>query len=111
MSDEVTVRSIIESLPEKLNVEATQGEHAVIQVKISGDNGGDWYLIVDDGTCQVVEGLAEKPDATIKMKDKDYIAMNTGKLNAVMAVTFGKLKFSGNQGVLFKMQKWFPEKK
>jgi putative sterol carrier protein len=109
MSEETTVKQIVEeNIPSQFNPEAAQGEQAVIQVTITGKEAGDWYLTVDDGTCAVTEGVHENPDASIRMKDKDYVAMNTGKLNAIMAVTFGKLKFSGSQTVLFKMQKWFP---
>jgi putative sterol carrier protein len=109
MSREITVKQIFdEILPGKFDAEAARGEQATIQVNISGDGGGEWYLVVDDGACTVFEGIHDNPDATIKMGAEDYIAMNTGKLNAIMAVTFGKLKFSGNQNVLFKMQKWFP---
>jgi putative sterol carrier protein len=111
MSEEITVKQIVEeNIPAQFNSEAAQGEKAIIQMTITGDDAGDWYITVDDGACKVTEGVHENPDASIKMKDKDYIAMNTGKLNAIMAVTFGKLKFSGSQTILFKMQKWFPLK-
>ena len=106
MAEEITVKEIIEeNIPEQFNAEATKGEQAIIQVSISGPDGGEWFIEVDDGTCKVTEGVHENPDASIRMKDKDYIAMSTGKLNAIMAVTFGKLKFSRSQTILFKMQK------
>jgi putative sterol carrier protein len=109
VAEEITVKQIVEeNIPRQFNPEAAKGEQAIIQVTITGDDAGDWYISVDDGSCEVKQGIHENPDASIRMKDKDYIAMNTGKLNAIMAVTFGKLKYAGNMTVLFKMQKWFP---
>jgi putative sterol carrier protein len=68
----------------------------VFQFRISGAGGGDWYVVVKDGACEVTEGVHDRPTTTVKMGDEDFIQLIMGKLNAMSAYTGGKLKIEGD---------------
>jgi len=68
----------------------------VFQFRISGPGGGDWSAVIRDGACTVTAGQHEKPTTTIKMADRDFLNLMSGKLPAMQAFTGGKLKIEGD---------------
>ena len=104
----LTAEELIVTMPEYFRPEKAKGENAIIQFKLSGEGGGDWYAIIKDGTCTVEKGVSESADATIMMKASDYVKLATGKLGGMRAFLTGKVKTSGDFTLLQKMQAWFP---
>ncbi len=104
-----SVAEIFEKMPEAFNPEAAKGVKVVFQYSISGPGGGDWAVIVSDGTCTVTPGKDEKPTCTLKISDNDFIDMISGELDPMGAFSSGKLKIGGDVmksqliGKLFKM--------
>ena len=92
-------------LPEKFDPEKAAGLSAVVQFKISGDNGGDWVLTITDGKLEITDGTVDGPNMTLIMKDKDYVDLVNGKLSGQKAFMTGKLKFKGDMNLGMKMQK------
>ena len=82
--------------------------HAVIQFKLSGQDGGNWYATIKDGTCVVTEGVSDAAQATIMMDASDYVALAAGKLGGMKAFLTGRVKTSGDFALLRRMQTWFP---
>ena len=74
---------------------------------LSGDNGGQWSVVVKDGACNVTEGTVADPTATIKMDGDDYVAMTSGELNPMMAFMSGKVKVDGDLNSVMKFQSIF----
>jgi len=72
-----------------LNANAAKGMNATIQFKLSGDNGGEWYVIIKDGKAEVQKGTAPSANMTMSMSASDYVDMTTGKLNGQMAFMSG----------------------
>ncbi len=87
---------VFAAMPEAFNPEAAGGVNAVFQYRISGETGGDWYCVVSEGTCTVEQGTRESPTCTLKMEDRDFLAMINGELPAMQAYTSGRLKISGD---------------
>lgn len=87
---------VFSAMPDAFKAEAAKGVDVVFQYHISGDTGGDWYCIVSDGTCTVKQGVHDKPTCTLKMEDRDFLAMINGELPAMQAYTSGRLKISGD---------------
>src|SRR5208337_626061 len=54
---------------------------AIFQFDISGEEAGQWHLIVKDQQCQIVEGSHNGPNVTYNMASNDFIDMMTGKLS------------------------------
>lgn len=80
------------------------GVNASVGFDLSGDNGGQWTLNIADGSIDVADGLATGANATIKMKDTDYVDMMSGKLNPMMAFMGGKVKVDGDLNTVMKLQ-------
>ncbi len=104
---DVTPQQIFAEMPKNFNADAAKGMNAVIQFKLSGDNGGDWHAVVKDGGCAVTEGTHASPNMTLTMTSQDYCDMIMGKLNGQMAFMSGKLKIAGDMGLAMKMQTLF----
>ncbi len=74
---------------------------------LSGDNGGQWSVVVADGKCDVSDGAVDDATATIKMDADDYVAMSNGDLNPMMAFMSGKVKVDGDLNSVMKFQSIF----
>ncbi len=92
----ISVKEIFTKMPEAFNREAATGLDVVIQYNIEGDEGGDWYVVIKDQTCTIFEGAHDSPTLSLKMTDKNWIALCKGELNAVYAFMSGKLKAKGD---------------
>jgi putative sterol carrier protein len=106
-----SVKDYFETLPQRFVPSAAKGVNAVFQFELSGDGGGTYHVVVEDGTMKIVEGAAASPSTTIKMASSDYVDMVNGKLNGAMAFMKGKLKVAGNVMLAQKMQTIFPPHK
>ena len=83
-------------MEEAFQAEKAAGVDAVFQYRISGPQGGQWFVSVKEGTCRVEEGVHDRPATTIIMSDEDFLALIRGKLNAMQAFTSGRLKIEGD---------------
>jgi len=92
----VAVKDIFRMMPEAFNAEKAAGKDLVFQFNISGSGGGDWFVTVKDGACNVQDGQAVKPTTTIKMADGDFVQLIQGKLDGMQAFSSGKLKVEGD---------------
>ena len=107
MATTAEVKAIFNAMPGNLNADAAKGMNSVIQFKLSGDGGGDYHVIIKDGTCTVAEGAHASPNMTMTLAAQDYVDMINGKLNGQMAFMSGKLKIAGDMGLAMKMQSLF----
>ena len=60
-----------------------------------------------DQACTVSEGVHENPTLSLRMTDKNWVALCKGELNAVMAFMSGKLKAKGDIMLAQRMPKLF----
>ncbi|MGE5838821.1 MAG: SCP2 sterol-binding domain-containing protein [Deltaproteobacteria bacterium] len=102
-----SVKEIFDGMPRAFDPGAAPGLNAVIQFNIDGDEGGDWYATIRDQTCTVSKGVYDNPTLSIRMKDKDWVALCKGELNGVMAFMTGKLKAKGDIMLAQRMPKLF----
>ncbi|MGM0688771.1 MAG: SCP2 sterol-binding domain-containing protein [Bacillota bacterium] len=100
-------KGILDNLTKKIEAadpEKMKGISAVYQFDLSGDNGGIFHVVVDDGKANVVESEHDNPNITISMAAEDFDAMLDGKLNATSAFMAGKLKVKGDMSLAMKLQ-------
>jgi putative sterol carrier protein len=91
-----SVQAVFDNLPGAFQPQAASGVDIVFQFLISGPGGGEWYITIRDGACEVQSGTHEKPTTTLKMSDGDFLEYVSGKLPAMQAYSSGKLKIEGD---------------
>jgi putative sterol carrier protein len=102
-----TVREIMEGMPAAFRPDRARGVNATIQFHITGEGGGNWYMTVRNGACQVAEGVYPSPQATLTTAARDYLDLANGKLSGAKAMLTGRVKPSGDLGLLRRMESWF----
>ena len=85
-----------------------KGVHARYQWDLSGPNGGQWWIEVNDGTYKMGKGQIDHPNVTFRASDKDWVAICHDQLSGTWAYLTGRLKVLGDQGVARKLGEMFP---
>jgi len=85
-----------------------KGVRASYQWELSGPNGGDWWLIVNDGTYTMGRGKIHNPSVTFVATDEDWVAMSNKTLNVPLAYLTGRLKIQGSHRFVKELDKIFP---
>jgi putative sterol carrier protein len=86
------------------NPSKVAGMNAAYAFDLSGDDAGEFHIILKDGKGEAGAGAPESPNITISMKDTDFVDLATGKLDGTAAFMAGKLKIKGDMGLAMKLQ-------
>jgi len=101
----VTPKDFFENvLPKRFKAEKTAGVDVVVQVDLTGPDGGNWVATVKDKKLGVKEGLHPSPTLSLKMADKDFLDIVNGKLRAETAFFTGKVHFKGDITLALKLK-------
>lgn len=105
MSEQKPTRpaEVFASMSAGMNADKAQGINATFQFELEGPDGGQWAVQIADGRCSVIEGAADQPAVTIKMSDKDFVALAAGQLQAVPAFLMGKIRVYGDYALATKL--------
>jgi len=107
MNEEMNIKTPREffekTLPEKFEPAKAGNLDAVIQMNLTGPNGGDWTITVKDQKMVIKEGNEQSPGISVKMADVDFVDLMNGKLNAVSAFMSGKIQFKGSMSLGLKL--------
>lgn len=103
MSD---VKNSFAQIQSRFETGANLGDlNAVYLFKLTGDDGGDWTLRIENGQGSVKEGPTEDATCTVSLSSENFVAMVSKKANPQMLFMTGKLKVTGNMGQALKLQK------
>lgn len=102
-----TANELSAMMAERFKPEKAQGVNAIIQFDLTGENGGDFYIHINDGDLSVSEGHADDPKMTLRASADDYYNMWAGDLNPMQAFMSGKVKIQGDMGLAMKLQSMF----
>ncbi len=91
------------TLPEKFDPAKAGDLNAVIQMNLTGPNGGDWTITVKDQKIVIKKANDPSPAISVKMADTDFVDLINGKLNAVSAFMSGKIQFKGSMSLGLKL--------
>ena len=103
-----TVKEFFQLLPGRLDSDAAEGLDAVYQFDLSGMQGGQYILTIREGACQVAEGMHANPHVVISMAGEDCIKVLKGQLSGVAVAMSGRLKVSGDIGLVMQLKALFP---
>ena len=105
---EKTVEDFFQLLPGKFDPEAAEGMDAVYQFDLSGAQGGQYYLQINDGACQVTRGSHPEPHVTLSLSGEDCVRVLNGQLNGPAVAMSGRLRISGDVGLALQLGSLFP---
>ena len=103
-----TPQEVFDSMRGSFRPAKAKGVHARYQWELSGPQGGEWWIDVNDGTYKMGKGKIDNPTVTFITSDKDWVAMSNGKLKGTWAYMTGRLKVRGPQSVARKLDEIFP---
>jgi putative sterol carrier protein len=103
-----TPQEVFDSMRASFQANKAKGVHARYQWDLSGPQGGQWWIDVNDGKYKMGKGKIDNPNVTFVAKDKDWVAVSNGKLGGTWAYMTGRLKIRGDQGVARKLGEIFP---
>ena len=103
-----TPQQALNKRQDAFQVDKAKGVRASYQWELSGPSGGDWWLIVNDGTYKVGKGKIHNPNVTFVASDEDWVAMSNKTLNVSWAYLTGRLKIQGSHGLVKELDKIFP---
>jgi len=106
--DASTPQQVFDGMRESFKADKAKGVHARYQWELSGSQGGEWWIDVNDGTFKMGKGKIDNPTVTFITSDKDWVAMCNGKLKGTWAYMTGRLKVHGPQSVARKLDEIFP---
>ena len=84
---------------------STVSDPTRIQVNITGEAGGTFYVEIKGGKLAIEPYEYHDRDVEITVSDENFWKIATGKLDPVMAFTFGKLKAQGDLGKALELKK------
>ena len=102
------VKEVFARMPEAFNPDAAQGLDVVFQYVITGDNGGNWHVIIKDGACQVLEGNHDSPSVTLTMSAETWLGLVNKELNGMQAFMAGQLRATGDIMLAQRVEQLFP---
>lgn len=105
----MSVRERFSTLEARFLPEKAKGVDVKLQFKLSGDGGGEWYVVIKDGKIKVTEGEGPGADATVMASASDYQKMADGEMNKTLAFLRGKLKIKGDRKYLEAYETWFKQ--
>src|SRR5215471_10797713 len=103
-----TPQEVFDSMRGSFQAAKAKGVHARYQWDLSGPQGGQWWIDVNDGTYKMGKGKIDNPNVTFVAKDKDWVAVSNGQLGGTWAYMTGRLKIRGDQGLARKLGQIFP---
>jgi putative sterol carrier protein len=104
---EYTVKQLVYNHEKAFIPDAAAGVNAVIQYKLTGEEGGDYIITIKDGKCSVSEGIAANPTMTMSADGRDFGDVLLGRANGMQYFMTGKLKLAGDLNLAMKLTTFF----
>ena len=103
-----TLQQVMDKRRETFRADKARGVHASYQWELSGPNGGEWWLIINNGTYKAGWGKIDNPNVTFAASDEDWIAISNKTLGVSWAYLTGRLKIQGSHRLARKLDEIFP---
>ena len=91
-------------LPKRFKPDKAAGIDVIVQVEVTGSNGGNWVVTIKNQEIDIKEGLNPSPNLSLKMREKDYMDLVNGKISAEKAFFSGKVHFKGDISLALKLK-------
>ncbi len=91
-------------LPNAFNPKKAAGINVIVQINVTGPNGGEWIVTIRDQKLRAENGSHSSPDLTLKMTENDFLDLVNRKISAERAFFSGKVHFKGNIALALKLR-------
>ncbi len=104
--DNMTVEEIFQTIDKKVQEDSSiiKDLKASYMFHITGDDGGDYSAIFDDGHVTITNEIKDDAECKITLSSENFRKMIQGNLNSAAAFMTGKLKVKGNMGLALKLE-------
>lgn len=107
MATYTSIDEVIASYPERFQPSAAEGVDGIVQLNLTGEGGGHYYMVIQDQTLDIEEGEHPDPTVGVTTSAEDWLKINNGQTNAMALLMQGKLKISGSLPMATKFQSLF----
>jgi putative sterol carrier protein len=104
---EIPVKTLIYNHEKYFLPDVAPGLSAVIQYRLTGEEGGDYIIDIANGKCKVTEGIAEAPLVTVTADGRDFADVLLGRANGMQYFMMGKVKLAGDLNLAMKLTSFF----
>jgi putative sterol carrier protein len=101
------MRDLVAGMALAFNPEAAANLRATVQFDVDGDEPGQYYLRIAEGTCAVFEGTHPGPTLTIHTPSEVWLRISRGELDGAKAMMEGQYSVEGNLGLLMRFSELF----
>lgn len=103
----MTVLEAMQGMTARFNPARARGVNATVQIKAAGEGGGTYLVTIKDGTVNLSEVADANPNVTVDVAAQDWVDILSGELDPTTAFMAGKLRISGDLGVMLRFQQIF----
>ncbi|MDX1754984.1 MAG: SCP2 sterol-binding domain-containing protein [Marinobacter sp.] len=101
----MSVAQVFEKLEQNFNADAAAGLDLVFQFDI--EDAGTYHLVINDGTCKLVEGANDDPSVTLIMNSDTLKGIVSGETDGMQAFMAGQLRAEGDMMLATKLGELF----
>jgi len=103
-----SIDDVLASYPARFRADKATDTTATVHMHLTGAGARDVVLVVDNGTLEVTEGTpASDPTLTLSADADDWLRVENGDLNPMMALMQQKLKLKGSVPFAMKFMGMF----
>jgi len=104
---EYTVEELVFNHEKAFMPEKAAGVEAVIQYHLTGDEGGDYVVTIEDDQCSVEKGKTKNPTMTLTADGEYFRDVLLGKKDGMKGFMEGKLQLAGDLNLAMKLTSFF----
>jgi putative sterol carrier protein len=102
-----SIDELLALYPEYFNPAEAEGVDGIVQLDLSGEDGGQYVLTIRNQELDVQEGTHEDPTVAIKTTAERWLQINRGEANPMMLMMTGRLSIDGSLSMATKFQSLF----
>ncbi len=102
-----TISELLDLYPEYFKPQEAAGVDGVVQLDLDGEDGGQYYLVIEDQTLDIHEGTHDDPAVTIRTTAERWLAVNRGEANPMTLMMLGQLRIDGSLSMATRFQAMF----
>jgi len=107
MASPETIPELIDLYPEYFQPSEAEGVEGIVQLDLDGDGGGQYYLVIEDQTLDIHEGVHDDPTVTIRTTAERWLKINRGEASPMTMMMMGQLTVDGSVPMATKFQSMF----